>query len=274
MEYAKFTQYRVSNNDSNIQDSDFIDCSDHVPSNDNLGRLNEYYQKNRQEPIEVVHTKTGPDHIPLFVCDANYQGKTFRASAQTKKEAEKKVKSYIYENLINPTPTRKFQAPAPQTTQTHQTQIKVLPQKQIPVSIIPQEAEEDTITGAYEHFRELLKRSAGSTKPILIIDLVSIDIGTLLEAEIQDYCKKKFSRVVMYSNQSYLEWKNTIVLTTMEQDTGTNHESINRITYFLLDNNYEKEICILTRNKYPLLTTVASKTNQKVTVINHLDLKA
>ncbi len=269
MDYTKVAQYQFSTDTSSIQDADFIDCSDHAASNDNLGRLNEYYQKTRQEPIEVIHTKTGPDHIPLFVCEANYQSKTFRATAQTKKDAEKKVKSYIYENLINPTPPRKFQA-----TSTPQTQVKILPQKPIPVSIVHQEVEEDTIAGAYEDFRELLKKKSGTTKPILIIDLASIDINTILEAEIQEYCKKKFSRVVMYSNQSYVEWKNTIVLTTQETDTGTNHESINRITYFLLDNNYEKEICILTKNKYPLLTTVANKTNQKVTVINHLDLKS
>ena len=75
-----------------VKDENLIDCTDHIPSNDNLGRLNEYYQKTRKEPIEVAYSKTGPDHIPLFVCEANYESFIYRATAPTKKEAEKKSK--------------------------------------------------------------------------------------------------------------------------------------------------------------------------------------
>jgi len=270
MEYAKFAQqYRLPVDKTVTKDDNCIDCSDHVPSNDNLARLNEYYQKNRKEPIEVTYSKTGPDHIPLFVCEATYESLTYKATAQTKKEAEKKVKSFIYENCITKPPPQRVQ---PKTPTQPQAQVQVQIQKPTPIYV--SRVESDTIVGDYENFRELLRKDPAENiktfKPILIIDLASIDIDAISSPETEELCKKKFSRVIMYTNKSYFEWKNAVVLTTIEDDTGTNHESINRITYFLLDNNFEKDICILTLNKYPLLTNVASKTNQKVTATRDL----
>jgi len=225
-----------------------IDCSGHSASNDNLAKLNEYFQKKQLPALQIESSKSGPDHQPTFTCWTNFEKKTYTATSQTKKEAEKKVKSYIYEYCIN-IPT-------------------VRPSGGVVYNPTPVVKRSSTVQVAeYENFKKILSNvdlERDTSLPVLVIDLLSIDIGTLRNKEIEKICQEAFSRIIVYSYHEILEWENTIVLTNKETDAPLIHESINRILYFLLDHNQEKEIYVLTKNKYPLASQLAKKTGQNI----------
>jgi len=225
-----------------------IDCSGHTASNDNLARLNEYFQKKQLPALVIESSKTGPDHQPTFTCYTKFEKKIYTATSLTKKEAEKKIKSYIYEHCINAPIVRPVlkNAYLPPPIKKYSSAVQV---------------------AEYENFRKVLANmnvDRENDKPVLVIDLLNIDIEKVKTKEFEHACQEGFSKMIVYTYHELLEWENTIVLINKESDEALIHESINRIIYYLLDHNLEKEIVVLTTNKYPLAALIANKTGQKL----------
>jgi len=247
-----------------------IDCSVHEPLNENIAKLNEYLQKNKLPALEITSEKQGSDHQPTFICQTKWEDRIYKASASTKKEAEKKLRSYLWALSFSKESISKHKVTSP------------LPEKSLPNNKITSLYNGDIPKmkiADYENFKVSLRQSDPNPKlqnPTLFIDLSTIDQGSFLNKEAEEYCFHNFSRTVIFGSENKLEWGNSVVILTKETNQTMLSEYINRIIYFLLDQNGEQQIILLALRQFPSLISSAAKTGQKVSVFpdfQHLKLR-
>jgi len=235
-----------------------IDCSVHEISNENIGKLNEYLQKNKLSNLEITYEKQGTDHQPTFICQTKLEDRIYKASASTKKDAEKKLRSYLWNFYFSKDSLSKPK-PIPSS----------MPEKGLTQNDSSEIHSNNVRMVDYENFKNFLRgciKNPENQKPVLFIDLSTIDQGSLKNIEVEQFCFNNFTKTVIFASDTLLEWKNSIVLLIKETNQTMIQEYINRVIYFLLDQNEESKIMILAMRQFPALISSAMKTGQTVLV--------
>jgi len=236
-----------------------LECSVHKASTENVTKLNEHFQKQKLPSLEMEFAKSGPDHQPLFICETKFENRVYQASATTKKEAEKKVRSYIWASCIASEPVPKdIVAP-----------VKVSEKQAEKLSFKVQVAD-------YENFRRSLKnyildRASDDHKSILIIDLTTLDYSIFENDEIFVACKSQFSKTIILTSKKVLEWRDSFVIIIKEDINQLVQEYIARIIYFTLDHCEEKQLTMLAMRQYPLLIKAARQAGQEIRIFPSLE---
>mmetsp|Transcript_19575 Transcript_19575/g.16732 ORF Transcript_19575/g.16732 Transcript_19575/m.16732 type:complete len:95 (-) Transcript_19575:930-1214(-) len=86
-----------------------IDCTAMKPSDGYAAELNNYFQIKGMEQIKFNYSKEGPDHCPQHWAFTTYRKRNYKAKGQTRKEAEKKVRSYIWLEVSGKNPMGRLQ---------------------------------------------------------------------------------------------------------------------------------------------------------------------
>jgi len=235
-----------------------IECSVHKASTENVTKLNEHFQKQKLPNLEMEFGKSGPDHQPVFICETKFNNRVYKANATTKKEAEKKVRSYIWASCLGNEPI----------------------QKEIPLKVVEKQSQKISFkvqVAEYENFRRSLKNyiidgSPDDQRPILLIDLTTLDFSCFDNEEVFEMCQGRFSKIiVLTSSKKVLEWKDSFVIIIKEEIQQLVQEYIARIMYFTLDYCDDKRIIMLAMRQYPLLITAATRAGQSIMIFPSLE---
>jgi len=240
-----------------------IECSVHKASTENVTKLNEHFQKQKLPTLEMQFAKSGPDHQPVFICETKFENRVYQASAQTKKEAEKKVRSYIWASCIGNDQVQKDKekeiwAPA-----------KVLEKQAQKPSFKVQVADYETFRRGLKNY--ILEEASNDQRPILMIDLTTLDYSCFENDEIFEACKSQFSKIIILTSKKVLEWKDSFVIIIKEDINQLVQEYITRIIYFTLDYCEDKQLTLLAMRQYSLLITAASRAGQRIMILPSLE---
>jgi len=205
----------------------FYDCTSVIPNNEHLILLNNFFQVNGLSQLNFEFTSCGPVHQPLFTATSRFMEYGFFASATSKKECEKKIKSLLWYKIS-------------------QGEIKISPQSNQNL-----DSDEEALAKIipFKNFASVLD-TVDRNRSVLIIDLENLGEKNIQDPKFMQICRDFKLTVICVFARLMPVMPEFILIKRDDLHRDSADEGIRRIIFYLVDCLKISNVALITKDHF------------------------